>query len=162
MIMDQDRMSKYDHKKQAVDFMTQLMYAINGTEDEDAEPLAIKLDEMIGDDLVIQWNKFDERNPATWPHDREGRNTVLAFRSWSKGPHHRYGSMVGGPVLETTREARFFEAFYGRYDVAVIDGKECVVFFLDHGNDDEDDEGDWVTPPPLWTYIADPQRLEID
>jgi len=157
MIMTKDRMDKFDHKKQAADFFTQVMYATNETD----EPLAIKLDEMLHDDLVIQWNKFDECDPKTWPNDCEGRNTVLAFTSWSKGSHHRYGSIAAGDVMKETSEARFFEAFYGRYDVAMIDGDERVVFFLDHRGDDEGNEDDWVDPPQFWTYIADPQRLEI-
>ena len=150
-------MSKHDHKKQAQEFLTEAMYAI----DEAQPELCTKLEEMLDDDLVIQWNKFDEDDQATWPHDAHGRNQVLGFRVWSKGPQHRYGSMAAGDVKKETKEASFFEAFYGRYDTAVIDGEPMVVFFLDHGNEDEDDSDDWVEPPPFWTYIADPQRLEI-
>jgi len=151
-------MSKHDHKKQAQEFLVEAMYAMDQAHPE----FVTKLEEMLDDDLVIQWNKFDERNPATWPRDSHGRNQVLAFSVWSKGPHHRYGSMACGDVKKETREARFFEAFYGRYDIAKIDGEQKVVFFLDHGNEDEDDTDDWVEPPPFWTYIADPQRLEIE
>jgi hypothetical protein len=65
-------------------------------------------------------------------------------------------------VRKETKEARFFQAFYGRYDIATIEGEQKVVFFLDHGNEDEDNPDDYVDPPPFWTYIADPQRLEIE
>jgi hypothetical protein len=150
--------SKHDHKKQAQMFLNDVTNAINEAQPE----LCTKLEEMLDDDLVIQWNKFDEDNEATWPHDAQGRNLVLGFRVWSKGPQHRYGSMACGDVLKETKEARFFEAFYGRYDTAVIDGEPKVVFFLDHGNEDEDNDAAWVEPPPFWTYIADPQRLEIE
>jgi len=150
-------MSKYDHKKQAQMFLNDVMYDLDQTKQGD---IAAKLDEMLDDDLVIQWNKFDENNQATWPHDAHGRNQVLGFRVWSKGPSHRYGSMSGS--IKETKEARFFEAVYGHYDTAMIDGEPTVVFFLDHGNEDEDNPDDYVDPPPFWTYIADPQRLEIE
>lgn len=149
---------KHDHKKQAQDFLTEVVYAIDESQPEIAE----KLEEMIDDDLVIQWHKFDENNPKTWPNDAHGRNQVLGLLVRSKGPHHRYGSMACRDVKTETKEARFFEAVYGRYDTAVIDGDPKVVFFLDHGNEDEDDTDDWVEPPPFWTYLADPQRLEIE
>jgi hypothetical protein len=150
-------MSKYDHKTKAQEYLNDMVCA-----PETHPDFAAKLEEMLDDDLVIQWNKFDEDNQATWPRDAHGRNQVLAFRVWSKGPSHRYGSMAAGDVLKETKEARFFEACYGHYDIAVVDGERKAVFFLDHGGEDEDNTDDWVEPPPFWTYIADPQRLEIE
>lgn len=151
-------MSKRDHKKQAQDFLNDVLNDIDKTHPE----IVKKMEEMLDDDLVIQWNRFDEDDQKTWPHDVHGRNQVLGFHTWSKGPQHRYGSMAAGDVRKETKEASFFQAFYGRYETAVIEGEPKVVFFLDHGNDDEDDIDDWVEPPEFWTYIADPQRLEIE
>ena len=156
--------AEHDHKTQAQDFIADVVYELDKGDGPVpkayTDALVNKLEEMSSDDLMIQWHKFDENDPKTWPQDMHGRNTVLGFRVWSKGSHHRYGSMSGD--VKETREARFFEAVYGRFDIATVDGEQKVVFFLDHGNEDVEDSDDWVEPPTYWTYIADPQRLELD
>jgi len=146
-------MNKHDHKTKAVEFLNEATNEIYETHTE----ISSKLEEMLDDDLVIQWTKFDEDNPATWPKDAHGRNQVLGLTVWSKGSQHRYGSMGRGE----SKDASFFEAFYGRYEHAVIEGEPKVVFFLDHGGEDEDESDDWIEPPLFWTFIADPQRLGI-
>lgn len=122
------------------------------------DPDATAIDDMIAKDVCIEWHRFDEDDPKTWP-GRDGCGPkVLGLIEWTKGDSYRYGSLIS----RDSKVARFFQAAFGEYSwIGDVDDRECV-FFLDHGNGDEDDTEDYVQPPKYWTYIADPQRIGLE
>jgi len=139
-------MNPYDHLTQAVDYLNELSILQElPTCDMD------NIGEMLAKGLVLQWYALDEDNPPV--------GNVLALGVWSKGPSHRYGFMGS----RESRQAVFYQPFYGNYDWTFKDGKrQELVFFLDHGNGDEDDEDDWVPAPRWYAQIATPQELDLE
>lgn len=117
------------------------------------------LGEILESNAVIEWHRFKADDERTWPHAHSRDDTVLGLTVWTKGASHRYGSMASG----RSRQAVFFEAHFGRYDWIYRNGQrdECV-FFLDHGDHDEDDMDSYVSPPKWWTFISDPQALDLE
>jgi len=117
------------------------------TNEKDLDPV----EDIVTSNLVLKWNKFDEDDKRTWP-PRD--ITVLGLRCWTK-LNHRYGNF--GRRGED-RPAVFYEACYGWYD----DTADDIKFFLDHGNGDETDDEDFVDPPRWWSFIATPQKLDLE
>lgn len=126
-------------------------------EDAIADPnpaaLVAVMDNLMDEDAVIEWHRFDEDDETTWPNDIRGRNTVLALVTWT---NLRFKRPNGTP-------APFYQAFLGVYR-RCDDGD--VRFFLDHGNGYSDEPGeegdDWISPPPWWTYMVTPERAGLE
>lgn len=117
--------------------------------DPNPEALVAVMDNLMDEDAVIEWHRFDEDDVTTWPNDSRGRNTVLALVTWTQRP-------------DGTR-APFYQAFIGEYH-RCDDGE--IRFFLDHGNGCLDVPGeeweDWIEPPPWWSYLITPERAGLE
>lgn len=143
-----------DYLTKAADFISQLPISEEDGEDERCI-FEDKVNEIIGEGCVIQWNRLDEDDNKTWP---EIGRTVLVLITWSHGPSHRYGSIFRP---EESRERAFYEAHIGEYIQRVDNGEVYLRFMLDTCDDEDDDEG-VIDPPRWWTYIATPQAVGLE
>lgn len=111
------------------------------------------LDTLTDQDVIIEWHRFNEDDPTTWPNDHRGQNTVLAMVTWTKLGYKRGDG----------KPACFYQPFLGEYH-RCDDGE--VRFILDHGNGSLDDPGDdyddWIEPPRWWTYLITPDRAGLE
>lgn len=149
-----------DHKATAQDWLRELTNDVSGRRLPDTNESiedSEKIEDLIDSGCVIQWRRFDEDDPQTWP--RYGA-TVLGLIVWSHGKNARYGSMLRP---EESREAKFYEAEIGVYILRRSEDGDLEHHFLRHHIDDEDAyEGLADILPKWWTYIATPQSVELE
>lgn len=123
--------------------------------DDDGQRALPLLDTLIDNDAIVEWHKWEDGVPESWPNDCRGNNTVLALIPWTKLSHKKAD---GNPAI-------FYQAVIGEY-VMCDDGNPR--FMLDHGYGMADEigeegiENDYIDPPKWWTYMITPDRAGLE
>ena len=122
--------------------------------ESDKSPLQSAVDDLLCKGAVLQWHRYDDDDQSTLPQPGAfGILQPVLAMSVSTQLDKRKANGQPAPL---------FVAYYGSYEVCE-DG--VLRFLLDAGNaylDEIGEEGeDWIEPPPLWTYIMDPDEAGV-